>query len=546
MLCSTCFGDRGRYFKDIKQTDIDPDYLPVIAGATNPKNRFVPVPIATLVIDDGTSWTDYQGTSTDDAVNVMTSDNASGSHTSVKFTKTATDDVNSFYTLDLGGATDYTTPDGSDPFVYVRFYIHDGSGNAAPSTISTVQLRIGDNGLTNRWQYNFWQTTSASRPTVGWYEYMIPMSAFDPTATPTFTDIQDIRFTVITTANAGVPVITLDTIAFYPPLKKAVYMLTMDDGNDGIFEVASYLSSKGMRGTFFITTEEVGETGRVTLAQLKAMKKAGHLIANHTNSFDTLDGLTSQQIADRINKATDWLCANGFADGARVFASVGGYWNQDLYDDILGKHIDFVRLTQPLGTIANSLGNDVMWTRPDVLFSSASEIPEAGDIADWTDDALTVAVADKAACIINMHHEHDELYTHIDNVKTQVDLGTIEVITPLDLINREAELWGRDETVNGNLTIVGALNYAVTATGNDTYTATIVGIRGYRAGMVIYLNPDVDNTGACTLNINALGAKSLKTVLGNDPGNSHIDAAQIVPLVYDGTNFVILTPDSNP
>ena len=88
--------------------------------------------------------------------------------------------------------------------------------------------------------------------------------------------------------------------------------------------------------------------------------------------------------------------------------------------------------------------------------------------------------------------------------------------------------------------------YAVDTASNDTYLAQVSGVDGYSAGLYVLLNPVTDNTGACTLNINSLGAKSLKDVLGQDPGNGHIDAAQIVPLCYDGTNFVIMTPDSNP
>lgn len=98
----------------------------------------------------------------------------------------------------------------------------------------------------------------------------------------------------------------------------------------------------------------------------------------------------------------------------------------------------------------------------------------------------------------------------------------------------------------GTVAISTAFNYAVDTADNDTYVATIEGITAYNAGLVVWLNPVTDNTGACTLNINSLGAKALKTVLGADPADGHIDAAQIVPLCYDGTNFVILTPDSNP
>lgn len=88
--------------------------------------------------------------------------------------------------------------------------------------------------------------------------------------------------------------------------------------------------------------------------------------------------------------------------------------------------------------------------------------------------------------------------------------------------------------------------YAVDTAANDTYVARVAGISSYRTGLFILLNPVTDNTGACTLNINNMGAKSLKTPLAGDPGDNWIDAAQIVPLCYDGTNFIIMSYDANP
>ena len=87
--------------------------------------------------------------------------------------------------------------------------------------------------------------------------------------------------------------------------------------------------------------------------------------------------------------------------------------------------------------------------------------------------------------------------------------------------------------------------YAADTAATDTYVARVAEVSRYRAGLFIMLNPVVDNTGACTLNINNMGAKSLKTVAGDNPGDSHIDASQIVPLCYDGTNFVIMTQNAN-
>ena len=88
--------------------------------------------------------------------------------------------------------------------------------------------------------------------------------------------------------------------------------------------------------------------------------------------------------------------------------------------------------------------------------------------------------------------------------------------------------------------------YAVDTASNDTYLAQIDGIGGYNAGLFVLLNPVTDNTGACTLNINGLGAKSLKTVSGADPVDSYIDASGIVSLCFNGSDFIIMTPDGNP
>ncbi len=90
--------------------------------------------------------------------------------------------------------------------------------------------------------------------------------------------------------------------------------------------------------------------------------------------------------------------------------------------------------------------------------------------------------------------------------------------------------------------------YAADTASNDSYLAQVNGISGYTTGLFVLLNPATDNTGACTLNINGLGARPLVILTGADPVNSYIDHLQIVPLGYDIDNsqFIILSPDANP
>ena len=77
------------------------------------------------------------------------------------------------------------------------------------------------------------------------------------------------------------------------------------------------------------------------------------------------------------------------------------------------------------------------------------------------------------------------------------------------------------------------------ATGNDSYVVTMTpACTAYVTGMQIVFKADVANTWACTINVNGLGAKSIKLVNWNDPSDWQIAANQLVELTYDWTNFV--------
>jgi len=85
--------------------------------------------------------------------------------------------------------------------------------------------------------------------------------------------------------------------------------------------------------------------------------------------------------------------------------------------------------------------------------------------------------------------------------------------------------------------------YAASTTGSDTYLASLVpALTAYATGMEIRITFTTANTGVCSINLNSLGAKNIKTLAGNDPADGHIAAASIHTLVYDGTNFQIQKP----
>lgn len=82
--------------------------------------------------------------------------------------------------------------------------------------------------------------------------------------------------------------------------------------------------------------------------------------------------------------------------------------------------------------------------------------------------------------------------------------------------------------------------YAADAGSNDTYAITLSPApASYTAitGLPINFKANTANTGAATLNVNSLGAKTIKKFNDQDLATGDIEASQIVTVVYDGTNF---------
>ena len=97
--------------------------------------------------------------------------------------------------------------------------------------------------------------------------------------------------------------------------------------------------------------------------------------------------------------------------------------------------------------------------------------------------------------------------------------------------------------LNGIVKVAGG--YAASATGNDSYAVTLTPAPGsYAAGDVYYFKADVANTGAASLNVNSLGAKTIKKMKSGvlaDLETGDIAAGQIVAVAYDGTYLLMLT-----
>lgn len=102
---------------------------------------------------------------------------------------------------------------------------------------------------------------------------------------------------------------------------------------------------------------------------------------------------------------------------------------------------------------------------------------------------------------------------------------------------------------NGSIVVEGTINYCTDAGSNDTYACSLSpAIAAYATGGQYCFDANTANTGAATLNLNSLGAKTIKKVAGGittDLADNDIRAGQLVCVIYDGTNLQMTSPLGN-
>lgn len=115
--------------------------------------------------------------------------------------------------------------------------------------------------------------------------------------------------------------------------------------------------------------------------------------------------------------------------------------------------------------------------------------------------------------------------------------GTIVTAAFLNAVNYHRHT-GRD--VDGD----GALDYAVTTGSANAYVLTLPKpLTAHIIGMPITFKANFTNTGAASLNINDLGAVSIKKNIDVDLAAADILANQLVVVRWDGVNYQLQNPN---
>ena len=378
----------------------------------------------------------------------FTSTVASGGALSVhSITATKTNAGTTVCTLDrdlvaTGGAKDFSTGP-----IFVRFYVHPGTGVSDYMRLKACNIFLAKNDWT---AYKWWTiagTETAAVGTVksGWNELIFTPSTTQsgaPVGVLNMAAVERVRLRFVTAANADLPAVTWDRLGVMAPMAKAIYCMTFDDGVDAHYKMGCYLASKGLRATFYIVGSWLGQAGYMTLDQVRRLNDMGHLIANHsmTHLYPVQgDGIgtpfylagTQKQMIEEIDQNADFLIRNGMTRGALMFAYPGGYGNWR--EDMTGLNVIAAHAYQARS--AASQGQQTLWNpqRPATsIFDSAT----------GADTALTNALTEKTLCISGFHgpsgYALADWITHVDNVATQRDAGTIDVLTMDELLGKAA------------------------------------------------------------------------------------------------------------
>ena len=404
--------------------EVNRDFCSASIGAQGvyPRRHFVPKLIEPF--DDTSLWdAGYYTTKSADTDNYLCS--AAATPQAMKCTKQS------------GAASSFTTKtiteiDLTNTLVYVRFYVHEGSGSSSYEKIDKLDIIIGDSTFSNSQNLLLIDSNNITGP--GWYERIIAPkmgTMSSGTYEGCWGFVAKLRVRIHSTGSDDTPAVTWDKIMFIPHLAQPQYAIALDDGFDDDYKFAAYLSAKGIRGTFFIIPSKIGTSGNLTLEQLHQIHNAGHLVANHSWSHKYLktDNLTEAELIEEITKATDWMCANGFADGARIFALPGGTtnWEEEFNNIYKNRWFDQLRLS----TTCHDVGffdPTIQWT------NSFDDTTTAESQVNKVINAGTIMVTGWHSVNEGTSFTWANWKTHIDNVAAKRDAGSLDIVTMADLL----------------------------------------------------------------------------------------------------------------
>ena len=128
-----------------------------------------------------------------------------------------------------------------------------------------------------------------------------------------------------------------------PRLNKGIVSLTFDDGYNEHYWAATILHQYGLRGTAYVMPRQIGESGYLSLDQLKRMKTLyGWGISAHHQT--PLTDFSPEQLDKELKFTVDYLYRQGFSDSAPHLAYPLGKQNRQAVWAATKKHFKTARV----------------------------------------------------------------------------------------------------------------------------------------------------------------------------------------------------------
>ena len=168
-------------------------------------------------------------------------------------------------------------------------------------------------------------------------------------------------------------------------------------------------------------------------------------------------------------------------------------------------------------------GNKFSWTKSDTYVDLGTDTPQLFQLLKEYIDGIAISGAPNASLTVK---GIVELAT-----QAQVDAKTAVGETAAALTVTPDVL--RATKYNDYVIDTGAAN-AYLITPSPAITA-------YAAGQIFVFKATSANTGASTVNVSGLGVRTIKKAVTDDLNSGDILASQLVEIVYDGTNFQLIS-----
>jgi peptidoglycan/xylan/chitin deacetylase (PgdA/CDA1 family) len=415
--------------------------------ADSPHRSTIGIPDRTVLYEDlfdsNTAFTvALNGTASADTTNYMIS--ADSTPRATKWTAPAAQTS----TLLSTTATGFAPKNFANMSFGLRYYLTTTTG------LGTIKIIFGSSAdFANSRTFTILDSVNSRHFKAGWLDYTGTMSAGAYTDTGAFDPTNIVRVGIYVNKQ-WVPeiVTTFDYFRVWDGrLKMPLYCCTFDDMYSSQYAMAVYAISKGVPVTIFVCGSRssqgfsVTNTDGLTMEQLKRLREAGHLIANHTWSHlaDWYNWSTDLDLLEReIVQNAEWMYENGFGDGARIFGAPYESFSTG-YDRRFRKHYDLNRFGAGMGG-RPARGLTTLWdvnsevrTCGDTNITIANE----GIVANVGTPENNYSDGDKAIQITVWHNMGGggqptvaEFKAHIDAVAAHVAARRLRAVTLADLL----------------------------------------------------------------------------------------------------------------